>query len=53
MTSRPADLVARVRHTARDPRGVANPALRGWDLGASVRFGEGIERWRFVADAAR
>jgi hypothetical protein len=29
-------------------RYVASPALRGWDRGPGVRFGEGIERWHFT-----
>mgnify|MGYP003593983915 CR=1 FL=1 len=29
-------------------RWVVTPALRGWDRGPGVRFGEGIEQWHFV-----
>lgn len=29
-------------------RYVVSPALRGWDRGAGVRFGEGIEGWYFT-----
>ncbi len=30
-------------------RYVVVPALKGWDNGPGVRFGEGIEQWRFVS----
>ena len=30
-------------------RYAVSPALKGWDHGPGVRFGEGIERWHFVS----
>lgn len=30
-------------------RYVVRPSLKGWDNGAGVRFGEGVESWRFVS----
>ena len=30
-------------------RYAVSPALKGWDRGPGVRFGEGLEQWHFVS----